>query len=368
MNPATTSFGTTVVLPTCRRPGPLVWSLVSVLRQQTAGPGPHRVVVINNDERDDPVARSVDAAASEVPNTKWSIGVIHRRPTVDPVLSWYGGIEECSREGDVVFLHGDDDLMLADSVHTRATLLVNSGATCLLSGSAAGLVFDGPDARQAILPHISCPPGQRVDPASPVTAADLSKYGAAFIGNHCYRAGPVLSETYRQVLEWLRTLPIAGRQQLAMLPYFLPIPLADRGVLVGTRVLGCVRGQTRNEIVGSRFGHVTWVPGLLYAASLHLLRKEPFSSRKDLQALREDLDELRHAWYLPTVSSRESRQGLRKLDAGPLDVWRLWRPLLRGGALVVRAFTGMQGLRFRWHLHPPKLNRARVLEVLDGRG
>jgi hypothetical protein len=365
MTPAPALFDTIVVLPTYRRSGPLVWSLASVLRQAEAGPGTHRVVVVNNDEATEPVKRAIAAAHAEVPETRWIIEVIHRRPTMDPVLSWYGAVAEASHAGDAVFLHGDDDLMLPGSIRTRTRMLVDSGAACLLSASAAGLVFDGAEANRALVPYINGGGGAAT--VRPLRASDLGSFGGAFIGNHSYRAGDVFAACYREALGWLKTLPLEGAQQLAMLPYLLPIAFADRRALVGTHFLGCIRGQSAHEIIGRPGGQTNWMPGLLYAACLQLLRTGPLRGREDLEALREDLDRLRHVWYVPTALSREARRQLSALAPGPIDFRRRWGTIMRGALLALRAKTGTQGLRYRWRLHAPMVGRAEALRNLQNR-
>lgn len=343
--------GIVILVPTYNRPGPLVWSLLSALRQQVPGTAlaARKIVVLNNGTPPGLVERAVEVALLEVGDHPWSVSVVNREPPLDPQLSWYGGLDEHCADGDVAFLHGDDDLLLPGAAALRASAIVESGASCLLSRSHGGLFFDGSDAERAYLRPIPKPP---IGPLAwrPLTAATCSDFTTAFIGNHCYRAGSALRSAVATGMAWLRTLPLEGVQQLAMLPYFLPIAVADQDLLAGTDASCCIRGQSTDEVARRRFGHSTWRPGVLYAASLHVLERGPLASRADLRAHRNELRRLAALWYLPTLAATASRLEWARVQGTALchpTRPGQWGALLRGGAMVVRAATGTQALRAR---------------------
>ncbi len=338
----------TVILPTFKRPGPLVWSLLSVLHQNVGdGDARHSLVVLNNDTEREPVEKAVAKALSEATHGNWTVEVIHRDPPMDPVLSWYGGIREYARSGDVVFLHGDDDLMLPGSLAARSAILEESGAPILLTLSRSGLVFEEGDAARAFFP---APIGSTESARDWrfVAPHEMTRFGPAFIGNHAYRASQEFFAGFDEVLSLMRSVPLEGRQQLAMLPYFLPLPFLSAKRVAGAEIAGTLRGMRLEEAVGHRFGHFNWVPGLLYAASLLLLESPPLRDRAELAGMREEMLRNVHRWYVPSMVDRETRLQFRHFQRA-LGVPRLRHAsdLAAGAWMTAKTLAGGQALLHR---------------------
>jgi len=360
----------TVCLPTYRRAGALAWSIGSVLVQRFEGvalEAPPRLVVLNNDRDRAPVERAVEAAAREVGERGWELRVVHRDPPMDPALNWYEGIREHAHEGGVAFLHGDDDLVVRGGLRVRARAFAACDADVLVSDSVRRqLSFEGADGARAWLDgEGALPAAEDVAPA-PVAQRDLHRLGFAFIGNVTYRHTPRLWAMYDDVVARLRRLPVGGAQQLAMLPYFLAVEASRRGAAAAVASRCEVRGHNIDEIVGVRFGHSNWQPGVLYAITVALLEGGDFGGPDEVaEMLRQNRAELAR-WYLPTMYARGSRAQMEALGMGTL--WQFGpgdaAPLARGAAVVAKGLLGVQNLSRRLRGWGTPYARAELLAML----
>ncbi len=359
-----------VILPTFRRPAPLVWALTSVLLQQVdqlpvAGA---KVVVVNNDGRREEVDRAVATALAEAGPTPWKVEVLHREPQLDPVLSWYGAIRQYAAEGDLAFLHGDDDLMLPGSVAARASALLGSPAVTLVSRARSGLLFDsGQPARAWMASGMTLGPVPASETRE-VRPGEVGRHECTFIGNHAYRAGEALWTAYRSALAKLERLPITGPNQRAMLPLLLALELAEAGALVATDQVGVVRGQSRDEVLGARWGLANWSVGVMVATVLITLDGAPWRGRSDLEALRQEYGSLLARWYLVGLLDARARTQLRALG---LTATRAYSgagllQLPSAVSLVLRSLTGTRSLRTRLAAGFDPCTREAVLRRLRG--
>lgn len=360
----------TVCLPTFRRAGALVWSLGSVLAQRLEGlslDAPPRLVVLNNDRDREPVDRAVARALSEVGARGWELRVVHRDPPMDPALNWYGGIREHAPEGAVTFLHGDDDLVVRDGLRARVAAFASSDADVLVSQPVERhLAFEGADAARAWIDGEGpLAPAACVAPA-PVAVRGLHRYGFAFIGNVAYRNTPRLWEMHDAVVARLRALPVGGAQQLAMLPYFLTVEAARRGAAAALEARCELRGHNIDEIVGVRFGHSNWQPGVLYAITVALLEGGEFGGPDEVATmLGQNRRELAR-WFLPTMYARGSRAQMTALGMDTL--WQFGPPdvpsLAQSAALVAKGLLGAQNLSRRLRGWGTPYARAELLAML----
>jgi len=360
----------TVCLPTYRRAGALVWSIGSVLAQRFDGlslDAPPRLVVLNNDRDRAPVERAVETAVRELGARGWEVRVVHRDPPMDPALNWYEGMREHAHEGGVTFLHGDDDLMVGDGLRVRVRAFAGSDADLLVSQPVGRrLSFEGDDAARAWLDGEG-----RVAPAGDVGAAavtmrELHRFGFAFIGNVAYRSTPRLWALYDEVVARLRRLPVRGAQQLAMLPHFLTVEACRRGAAAATEARCELRGHNIDELVGVRFGHSNWQPGVLYAITVDLLESGEFGGPEEVATmLAQNRVELAR-WFLPTMyapGSREQMVALGKDSAWQFGVAEA-AAFARGAAMVAKGLLGVQNLSRRLRGWGTPYTRGELLAML----
>lgn len=351
----------TVALPTYRRPESLPWALASILLQRHEGA--RQVVVINNGGEEGSVEAAVEQAVRAFGDHGWRIRVIHRRPAMEPVTSWYTGIFDHASEGDAVFLHGDDDLLPPGSLQARCLALESSCADMLLTRSTGGLFFDVRRAGTVLVTGQAKVRSTAQLPGRVVALQEVPAWDPGFIGNHTYRLGEVLQRAFGAACRQAQALPIDTRTAMTVVPFLLPIPVADAGAVAGSDLVGCIRGQSLQTITEARFGHTTWSPGIIYAASLRALSTGLLGERVELDPWRKLVGRDLAGWYVPTASVARTRAQLGALGfLGPSSHLRNDLPaVLRGARLTAASLLGVQGLRFRWDRLAQRSGFSRVL-------
>lgn len=345
-----------VVLPTFRRLQQFRWSLRSVLLAGRAVPVEKRLRIIGNDPPSVPAVERIVAEETRGDRQKgWDIAVVRREQSLPPVENWYQAIQEQAHDGDVVFLHGDDDVMLPNSIGLRADALAGNEGVLLLSRFVSGLLYDGD---QFCLPVTVTPPPTGVRPVV-LDYGDELMTGAPFIGNHCYRYGNAFRESLRLALQWCDgqdwLVPAARR---LMLPYYLPLAARHLGqTVLGLDVACEARGHELAELQDEPYGVRGWNNPLLYGGTLEILSRPPLASVPALAAERR-------------VYRRSAAQGIPQvlLDRGlSLTQRRRWLqrvvPLVgtdvflafKGLALWVNEVSGRRRWRVRQkHGHRPR--------------
>lgn len=332
-----------VVVPTFRRPGPLRWSLASVL-QQSAEPGA-RVVVVNNGGDDGEVDRAVASTLKVCSRAEWRVEVIHRRPAIDPVVSWFGALRERGRDGDIALIHGDDDILLPESVGVRARALRSAGADILICRGAGNIVFwDDAASRASLDVGVPLVSATAAPPRRP-GARELAQYECGFIGNATYTLGEGFWAIYQRALAALERQPLTQPSQRAMMPLVLAILCNDAGTLAVADIYSTLRGQLIEEIRRSRWGVANWQFGVLFAGVLSLLEDGLLHDGGEHAVWRARLRADFASWYLPTLLDSKGRRDLRAL--GMLDAsmfrYRDWRDLAQGARRIAASVLGRRG-------------------------
>lgn len=340
----------TVILPTYRRAEPLVWSMASVLLQKLdTDIRQARLVVINNDAEEAPVENAGKQALQKFGAGRWNVQYVHRKQTMDPVLSWYQGMRDHSSAGDIVFLHGDDDLMLPHSLMERVRLMELENTDLLLTQSQHGGFFSEDAARLLVSDKLSWVREEKVT-AVERRISHFTHLGPAFIGNHCYRNTESFWLGWEACLRRFEQVPISGFQQRAMLPYLLPIDVARFGKVVGVEKSCVLRCVGLKEVLQARFGQANWKPGLLYAIALEILNQGDLAERADLNSWRQEMDVAFARWCAPSLVDKVSRDQLRPLAAvSPvLALKRYPWEFLQGLAVVLKSLVGLNGFLIKW--------------------
>lgn len=260
-----------VVVPSYQRLQLLRWSLISVIRAGRDVTGSKRLVLVSNHPPSNEATRDLlaDIVGSEKDAQAWETVFVGRKQSMDPVDGWYGAIMDHAREEEVVFLHGDDDLIMPGGLACREAALNAIDAPLLISAHRGPLVFLGNES--CFPPDLPSPP----PPPSPVSL----KFGdpmlgyAPFIGNLAYRFGP----EFRKILETCSTecdlqswLP--RKERTLMLPYYLPMVALRDGMRVTGLDHSCViRGNGYEELVRSPYQVPGWNNGFLYGITLDFL-------------------------------------------------------------------------------------------------
>lgn len=341
----------TVVLPTYRRPGPLLWSIVSVLGQTlpAEAASPASLVIVNNNGPRGEVDAAVERALMLLPESGWSVRVIHRDTPLFPVMNWYESIREFSASGDLVFLHGDDDLMLPGTLARRFTAFADSDATIQLCGTAGVAFFrevdDGAKAilRPPLVPnHTAAGDGTAEYPH----AGESSRY-APLISCHAYRNGDAFWRAYDDATAAFRQWVGAKNEYLGLLPYALPLFEGAASGIQRIRLDAVYRGMELSSVYAQGRGASGWNVIEITTAFLLLLESPLFSHRRELDPLRRDNALFALSWFSRGLSpgARElvGRYGYRRLLGHSGVLWAL----ARGTINHAREKTGLNMLAVR---------------------
>jgi hypothetical protein len=307
----------TVVVPTFRRSGPLAWVMASVLKQRFTEEQPvrKRLVILNNDRDRDPVIRTVENVVDRLGSQGWEVQLRHRDPPVSAVDNMYNGIEEFSDEGDTVFLNGDDDIFVPNSIALRAQAFVRRPSMdMLLARGAAGLFFSsGASAEDTRAYFTGIHPEPSVEEAvRPVTLADLCRIGYILISCHAYRNNARYRKIVADTRELLERLPGTSSLRLDMISQFLPIIGLRSTMVCATESLACIRGQFARDVISRRPHGGYWS-----AAALYLLSTTEWQKEAELEPMRQEY--VAHA--LEEVFFSRKREDYREL-ARRTHLWR----------------------------------------------
>ena len=135
-----------VLIPTFQRPETLQWSLQSVLRQETSridSKEELRVVILNNDTSTKHLVEdSVDSALRSAGKRGFrEVLIVHRDPPVLGVINFCRGLAENTQDGDIAFIHGDDDIMLQGSLAKRWLVARESSSALNICMTKGGVFF-----------------------------------------------------------------------------------------------------------------------------------------------------------------------------------------------------------------------------------
>ena len=306
-----------VVIPTYKRIESLKWVLLSLLQAEIPKTKYDCCICLLNNYP--PARQEIEELVCEikasVDNSKlWIWKLVHREKTIPAIENWYSGIDEIAKDGEIVFLHGDDDLFLPWSLTSRCNAILDQDADLLLSKSIHGLVFL-PDKKSIYIRGNFIDSRNENRKSTHLTWKEIASWGPAFIGNHCYRNTKkyrdALSLCYQGCddLSWLdwntRTL---------MIPYYLPFAIKFiEGKLACLNASCVIRGSSLKEKLNSPFGVPGWNSGFLGLTAYLILNNKDLSANIDLNETRIGLSEFASSWYFTFfIDNRIAKDKLQK--------------------------------------------------------
>ncbi|MBN8711268.1 MAG: hypothetical protein J0I10_17940 [Verrucomicrobia bacterium] len=263
-----------VILPTFRRHEELALSVESVLRADVRKvENPRLCVVSNHPPSHGKVKSIIDAAAARCPEAdRWQIDFVYRELTLPPAENWYGAITDNAHEEEIVFLHGDDDIMLPWGLEVRVRAMESHASEILTSPFVSGLLYDG---EYCYPPAIA----EKDDVRRVPELADVLGC-APFIGSSCFR----YTEGFRMALKNAMQICegqtwIAVDDRKLFLPFYIPLVAATLGVPVSGIDTSCVvRGTSLDEVIHAPFACRGWNNAYLYGAVHDLLSQQPLAA------------------------------------------------------------------------------------------
>lgn len=341
-----------ILIPSYRRTDVLHWVIRSVLEADTEGVDERVLILLVNNYP--PSRETVDSVVRQFTlQAPFECTVVHREKTLPAVESWFSAMFEHAREGEVVFLLGDDDLLLPWGLVNRVRQVRAANADMLLSDFAQRVYFFERGEKCWVDSPL---------PASPSFAASAVPWDyypaphpeASFISNHCYRNTEAFRRGFETAMSWCRSqhwvpFEFAG----ANLPFFMAYAITSTGGrVVALHETAVLRGALADELMVQEYsdgGNTAFFCLLIYNVfSNPRLHRDlaPFERVRSLYR-RAFLQGLLSIFSNPAISAgvlRETiaRSGLRGRDLvspGVLNPGTLSRllPVLRGYRLRRRA-------------------------------
>jgi hypothetical protein len=251
---------------------------------------------------------------------------------------------ECARDGELLIVHCDDDIMLPGSLENRARALGygQSPAAALLSRDA-GMILYKRDENSFHLSRAldqSLQSGRVNGDAFEAHPRDVAAYPGALFSAYSYVLNDAYRETHALYERVLQNVPQTFREGAAiMLPVNFAAAASLRRTLLAHPAPVCARGMFFHEYVASD-GKVAWDAGYLYLSTLAFLDSlKQFVDTVDTRALRDlrVIYERQSArWALRFLASGNINDRLRVMRSVDSGVLRQLPSLLLG----IKTFLG----------------------------
>jgi len=278
-----------VILPTYKRLDCLRFTLQSMFRSSSPEREDMRLCVVSNDPfHHNEVAKVIESAQDDFDSAHhWTIRIICRPKTLDPIKSWYSAVSEHALPNEAVVLQGDDDLFMPRSFIQRHRAIRDSDADMILNRTIHGLTYLDSIHCQLDSPisvnRFACAPYE-------IAWAGITRWGPAFIGNHVYRWTDNFKNALDVAFEWCHKQDwLDFNTRTLMLPYYLPFAVKQvGGGLYGLDSVCVIRGGSLAENTESRYGARSWNSLFLNLCTYGVLTDSPLSSIPELDGAREE--------------------------------------------------------------------------------
>ena len=240
-----------VIIPTYQRPETLFWSLKSVLLQKFSDNKLYecRIVVLNNDLSTKlKVTEAVNKALATVGKGVFeSVHLYHRNPPLSATENFYRGISEHTVNGDVAFIHGDDDIMRQGSLEKRARILDSNDVAFLLTKSSGKVYFFKNQkniyvSSEKYEKHISSEEAPVLN-CRVAVKEDLLNYSIPFVSTYGYKIGDEFWNCCREAYRWADALPFERKIRHPFLPFYMGLSAWKNGQLLVCPENMVMRGQ-----------------------------------------------------------------------------------------------------------------------------
>lgn len=316
-----------IVIPTYKRNAPLRLVLQSLVQSDLAlVDEPIRVLVVNNYP---PAAKEIENIVNDftvIKKFNWSI--LHREKTLDPIDNFYSAILANACEGETVFLHGDDDIFYPKSIGERYQALLSFSADMLISWWDSRLIFDNDNGTVLLDLGVM---DEHLEKKELVTKEvllnNLAPYSPVFISTHVYRNNAIWRGALKRAFSWCEAQTWTDSKNTLMLPLYLPIAvILNGGVVSGMNKACVIRGGSRDELIGSKFGVTGWNSGYIALLAYQVLNNRDLANEEKLDIERVQLRKMAIQWFFTywfdaSLSKREVISSLRhaKLNIGVND-------------------------------------------------
>lgn len=235
-----------ILIPTFQRPSTLVWSLQSVIRQKFANLKiEKKIFVLNNDPN---YREKVNQSVSFVLNNNIDhefdhIEILQGDTTIPSIKNMYGNLQRLTQNDDIAIIHGDDDILLPNTLEFRVESAMKSDKQVLIANALMSCSFLLN--REGIFLSNVKEPYQRgisYDSVAP-NQKDISTFSLPFISIYTYKINKTFWKIFDTAIHWADELPFAPKIKYPFVPYFIGLSAHHYRELAVADVNIVIRGQ-----------------------------------------------------------------------------------------------------------------------------
>lgn len=242
-----------IILPSYKRTDILPWVIKSILRCDVSNITERKkVLVVNNFPANRDIVDGIVGQFMDEVN--FTCCAIHRQVTMPGIDSWFSAVSEYADEDEVIFLLGDDDLMLPWGLKERYREIMECKADMLLSDFADRIYFF--EKGQKYWMPDSLPEKALQDKCARQWEFWPAKHPeASFMSNHCYRNTACFRRGLDLAFAWCDSQSWLKREvRTGMLPFYLPYAITIAGGKVASLKSKCViRGAVAEEAIKASY-------------------------------------------------------------------------------------------------------------------
>ena len=282
-----------ILIPTYQRPSTLIWSLQSVIRQKFANLNfTKKIIILNNDPNyKTQVDQSVNQVVTNYPDHEFdAIEIIQGNTTISTIKGVYDNLKDITEKGDIAIIHGDDDIMLPNSLLFRYNsaiaskqnvFIVNCLWSCFFVKQKAGIFLDAIDN-----PYEPAKPYQYSLPNSD----EVASYALPFISIYTYKISDEFWSIYDLSIQWSDQLPFEPRIKYPFIPFYIGLAAYHTKQLGVANVDMAIRGQLFSERFFLPPLTVTEYAngGIILLTGLAVLNNNTLKNNPDFQLLRKN--------------------------------------------------------------------------------
>ncbi|MFM7357106.1 MAG: glycosyltransferase family A protein [Sediminibacterium sp.] len=277
-----------VLIPTFQRPSTLEWSLQSVIAQKFYNKNiTKKIYVLNNDTL---TANEVEKVVNRVlqNNSKHEfehIEILQGDQSLYVIQNWFGNLKRITNEGDIAIIHGDDDIMLPNTLMHRyeaaflsdkCVCIGNSLWSCHFIESQPGFFID-----LLSNPYES---GSKFTFKSSL-ADNLVEIPLPFISAYAYKISDKFWSIFSLTIKWSDLLPFEPKIKYPFIPYYVGLTAHHEQQLGITSNNMVIRGQLfklrrylpPKTVTEYANGGITLLAGLVFLNNEFLQKNSDFN-------------------------------------------------------------------------------------------
>lgn len=227
-------------------------------------------------------------------DTIWTFKSIQREITLPPIENWYSAISEYTKDGEIAFLQGDDDLFLPESIRYRVNCIINNNADLLLTKHIGGVVFYDNTPKVSVTNFEIREQNEQI---KDVIFENL--WSAIFIGNNTYKMSAKLREAFELAMKWCNEQTwLTFDQRTLMYPIYIPIALnLMNAKVIDSNQEAVIRSMNIDECRRALWNVPGWNSGFLHLAFYGVLNNADLKNNKTLETTRISANDFAASWY-----------------------------------------------------------------------